>query len=39
MRVTWRSFARRYAERTAAVNAALISTARRAVEEGRVTAM
>jgi hypothetical protein len=39
MRVTWRSFARRYAERTAAVSAALISTARRAVEEGRVTAM
>lgn len=39
MRVIWRRFARRYAERTTALSAALISAARRAVEEGRVTAM
>lgn len=39
MRVIWRRFARRYAERTTALSAALNSAARRAVEEGRVTAM
>jgi hypothetical protein len=39
MRTTWRRFARRYAESTTSLSAALISAARRAVEEGRVTAM
>jgi len=39
MRTTWRSFSRRYADRTAALSAALVSAAQRAVDEGRVTAM
>ena len=39
MRLTWRSYARRYAERTTALSASLISAAKRAVEEGRVRAM
>ena len=39
MRLTWRRFARRYAERTLALSTTLIAAARRAVEEGRVTGM
>jgi len=35
MRAIWRRFGRRYAERTTALSAALISAARHAVEEGR----
>jgi hypothetical protein len=35
MRLTWRRFARRYAERTTALSTTLISAARRAVEDGR----
>lgn len=37
MRTTWRRFARRYAERTAALSESLVSAAKRAVDEGRVT--
>ena len=36
-RVSWRRFARRYAEGTTALSTTLVSAARRAVEEGRVT--
>jgi hypothetical protein len=39
MRATWRRYARRHSERASALSAALVSAARRAVEEGRVTAM
>ncbi len=38
-RVGWRRYARRYAERTTELSAALVAAARRAVEEGRVTAL
>jgi hypothetical protein len=37
MRTTWRRLARRYAERAAALSEALVSAAKRAVDEGRVT--
>ena len=37
-RVTWRRLARRYTDRTSELGAALVAAARRAVEEGRVTA-
>lgn len=35
-RITWRLYARRYAERATGLSASLISASRRAVEEGRV---
>lgn len=38
MRTTWRRYARRCVERTTALSEALVSAARRAVEDGRVSA-